>query len=155
MHEVKVDDRNRVAIPARFVDTLRKLAAPDGTEPSPEDPVEVVIALDLEERVSIYPKKVYQDFKGYLGLQDQYDPDWSRIRSVVLGSADPQVLDKQNRIKVPALLKKWARLDEEIVLQGVGERLQMLSKKMWEENLTEFGESIARVLRKGARKAEG
>ena len=42
-------------------------------------------------------------------------------------------LDKQGRILLPAALREFAGLDKDVVLVGVGSRIEIWSKEKWED----------------------
>lgn len=42
-------------------------------------------------------------------------------------------VDKQGRILIPSVLREFADLDKEVVLVGVGGRIEIWSKERWEE----------------------
>ena len=42
-------------------------------------------------------------------------------------------VDKQGRILIPSVLREFAALDKEVVLIGVGGRIEIWSKDRWEE----------------------
>lgn len=44
-------------------------------------------------------------------------------------------VDKQGRILIPSVLREFAALDKEVVLAGVGGRIEIWSKDRWEETL--------------------
>jgi MraZ protein len=54
------------------------------------------------------------------------------IDRFILGSAFEIKLDSQGRFVVPSVLKTYAELLEEIVFIGLGDRIEIWSKKNWE-----------------------
>lgn len=42
-------------------------------------------------------------------------------------------VDKQGRILIPSVLREFAALDKEVVLAGVGGRIEIWSRDRWEE----------------------
>ncbi len=48
------------------------------------------------------------------------------------GASDPK-LDKQGRIQVPATLREYAGLEKEVVVVGVGERIEIWNADTWRE----------------------
>lgn len=44
-------------------------------------------------------------------------------------------MDKQGRILIPFVLREFAGLDKEVVLAGVGRRIEIWNKVRWEETL--------------------
>ena len=56
-------------------------------------------------------------------------------RFFIAGAIDAEV-DKQGRILVPPTLRSFAELDKDVVLAGVGHRIEIWSKARWD------GESV-------------
>jgi MraZ protein len=48
-----------------------------------------------------------------------------RLKRLFIGMAQPCNVDKQGRFLVPPKLREWAHLEREIVLSGVGERIEI------------------------------
>ena len=55
-------------------------------------------------------------------------------RFFLAGAVSVEV-DKQGRILIPSVLRAFAALDKEVVLAGVGTRIEIWSKNRWEETL--------------------
>ncbi len=142
MFEVRVDDRNRVAVPARLMEAFRALSTDKYGNPMPDDSIEVVVGIGLQNKLCIFPKSVHQEMTGYLDKQPKFHPKWRKVRGVIKGSADPQVLDKQNRVRIPAALGKKYNLAGTIIIQGVGDHLEMASMPEWEKDLEDFGPMV-------------
>ncbi len=132
MAEQKVDDRLRVAVPAKFMDALRHLSG------SGDGDLSVVVGLGLEGRLCIFPKPVHDDLLAHLDSQPKFDPKWRRIRNMVEGSSEEQTLDKQKRIKIPGLLARELGLQGNIVVTGSGLELVLMPLADWEKELKEY-----------------
>ena len=53
-------------------------------------------------------------------------------------------MDKQGRILIPAVLRSFAHLEREVVLAGVGSRIEIWNRQLWEEkNVYDDMEDIA------------
>lgn len=150
MVEVRVDDRNRVAVPSKFVDAFRKIASESGENGSSaddtKDGLDVVLSLDLQKRLSIWPKNVYEEFMDFLKSKPKFDPKWQKVRGFIQGSTERLKLDKQNRLKIPALLGRQLGLVGEIVITGTGDHLQLVSKEKWEKELNDFERTLDEVM---------
>jgi DNA-binding transcriptional regulator/RsmH inhibitor MraZ len=146
----KVDERNRVALPSRFVSVFRAISAPEGTETTDDgEPLEVVVALGLKKRLCIYPVNVYEEMLEWLDGQPTYEPAWRDVRGMIHGSAEYQTLDKQNRLKIPAFLGRKLGLTGAIVVKGAGRWAELLSEADMEMDLDTFEEKVNRLLSSG------
>jgi len=144
-YEVKVDERGRVAIPARLLDAL--------TVQLGEKPAELVIGLGLSPNVCIHTHK------GYAAMLDEVNAHierekaegaerlrWTKIRKQILESRDAQELDKQNRMRIPSPLAKQFNLSGEIIVQGSYDHLELVSMMDYENDLRTFRETMTRMM---------
>ncbi|MFC1711459.1 division/cell wall cluster transcriptional repressor MraZ [Patescibacteria group bacterium] len=63
----------------------------------------------------------------------------------LLGSAFEVVLDTQGRFIIPQSLRSHAKLAEEIIFVGVGNRVEVWGLKAWEEYQTYLDKNIERI----------
>lgn len=138
MVEVRVDDRNRIAVPSRFMEVLRSLEEYKAVS----DGFEIVVGLDRTSKVGLFPKSVHEEMLDRLPAADDADPLGDEVRTVIYGSSESCVLDKQNRARIPALLADWGNLRGEVVVLGVGNYLQVVSKEEWKASVSSLKENF-------------
>jgi MraZ protein len=120
-----IDDKNRLAIPARFrhhlaegmyltkgVDRCVYILTPDGWS-------------RLTERIMALPSM---------------QPEARRLQRHFFAGADHVVPDKLGRIIVPANLREYAQLRGEIVVAGVQTRIELWDRTTWEAEQAEADE---------------
>ena len=71
------------------------------------------------------------------------------VRFFLAGAASVEV-DKQGRILVPGVLREFSELLKDVVLIGVGSRVEIWSKERWEgtatyEDMDEIAEHMAEL----------
>ena len=131
--EVTMDDRGRIAIPAKFVKTFRSIDASNDNNSNSDENLEVVVGMTMGEQLGIFPKTVHDNLCEYLESGPEYEPDWEDLKSWVMGTCEPQTLDKQNRVRIPSLLAKSLGLCGQLVIKGVGDHLEVIGMKEWEQ----------------------
>ena len=57
------------------------------------------------------------------------------VRFFLAGAATVE-LDKQGRILIPTVLREFAGLEEDVVVVGVGSRVEIWDKSRWDEATT-------------------
>lgn len=122
----RLDERQRVAIPARFIEPFRRLAGLGD-----EDPLQVIICATPQKRLGIFPPPVFE--KRFSGLRNVRGK--SALKRNYLNTMEEQSLDKQNRIRVPALLGELFGLKDDVVVMGSGDYLEVVSKDAWLEQV--------------------
>ena len=55
-------------------------------------------------------------------------------------------IDKQGRILIPQVLRNFAKLNKDVLLVGVGTKIEIWDKDIWEQNETNDIEQIAESL---------
>jgi MraZ protein len=120
-HLLTIDDKGRMAVPARF---RQQLADDYG--------LQVFITRAYEPCLEIYPATVFRD----LAEQIQAMPDRraaDRLNQVFIGSAVETEIDRQGRVLLPQLLRKLAHLEANAVIVGQINRFAVWSEKLWNE----------------------
>jgi division/cell wall cluster transcriptional repressor MraZ len=141
-HPQKMDEKDRVAIPARLIPVMREI---EGV--SEEEPLEIVITITAQQRLGIYPRKTFMKLLDSLETAPPDDPDVLDLKTTILNYMDEQSLDKQNRIRVPAMHAEVFGLTGEVVLMGSGEYLEVVSKETWKSQLPQRMADMPQKLR--------
>ena len=117
----KVDEKGRIIIPARFKSDFGK---------------KVVITNYLDNCLSIYTKETWTKLEKKivsLPMSHKSSRDFKRF---FLGSAQVVDIDKQGRVLVSQLLRKYANIESEVNLVGVGDHVEIWDIKTWENTYT-------------------
>ena len=120
-HLLTVDDKGRLAIPARFRQRLTEKFGP-----------QVVITRSYTPCIEIYPATTFQ------GIVEQIDQMADRRKADIatrafIGHAEETEIDKQGRVLLPQLLRKLAHLDSRAVAVGQIKRIEIWSEDIWTE----------------------
>lgn len=125
-HLLTIDDKGRLAIPARF---RQQLADDYG--------LQVVMTRAHKPCVEIYPASVFKSVADQIqNLSDGIAADL--LKEVFIGHAVEAEIDKQGRVLLPQILRRHARLDAGAVLVGQINRFDIWSEDVWAEK---FGDS--------------
>lgn len=119
-YDPKLDDKGRVILPARFRDDL------EGG---------VVLTRGQEHCIYCFPVAEFEAMTEEMRrapLTSKQARDWMRL---MLSSAYKEVPDKQGRITIPAVLRKYAGLTKELYVIGVGARAEIWDAQAWNEYL--------------------
>ncbi|MCB2154385.1 hypothetical protein KQI84_05830 [bacterium] len=130
--DVSMDDRGRIAIPAKFVKTIRSIDASYGRESKDDENLDVVIGMTMGEHLGIFPKTVHDNLCEVLENGPSGDQDWEDMTAWVTGQCETVPLDKQNRVKIPSLLAKKLHLSGQVFIRAAGEHLEVIDMNEWE-----------------------
>lgn len=116
-YEHSIDTKGRIIIPAKYRDDLGE---------------SFVVTRGLDGCLFLYPSEEWKNFVEKLqGLPSNQNT--RKIQRQFLSKAMEVVLDKQGRILIPALLRKDAALEKEVVFVGMMNRIEVWDKSRLEE----------------------
>jgi MraZ protein len=112
-----LDPKGRLIIPSKFREALGE---------------EFVITQGLDGCLFIYSSTDWNNFTKQLTALPLINKGARKFARFFLAGAAEVELDKQGRILVPANLREFAALEKDVVLVGVGSRVEIWSKERWE-----------------------
>lgn len=124
-HELTIDDKGRLAIPARY---RQQLAETCGSQ--------LVVTMGPDPCLEIFPAPEFDRLA--LEIQKMDDVDYAEVlKNCFIALACHTEIDKQGRVQLPTLLRKRARLTGAVTLMGKISRFDLWAQDLWEER---FGE---------------
>jgi MraZ protein len=128
-----LDAKNRLTVPARY-----RAALSDG--------VVLAMPVDLEPCVGVWRPQEYEDYtRRALAELPPLSPRRAELERFLYGSSHEVELDAAGRIMVPGFLGQHARLDKDVVVVGVGERLELWDRGTWTEHRPALLDGVAEV----------
>ena len=131
-----IDYKGRVSVPKKFREELAK--------------AEPVLTKGLDQCLFLYPKDSWQVLADRVKLLPVTGSSARAFSRYIFGSAVEVEFDRLGRVQIPEYLRDYANLSKEVVLIGVGERVEIWSIKHWdsyEQDLEKRGEEIAERLK--------
>lgn len=110
-HELKIDDKGRLTIPARFKSVLQEQCAGDD--------MEVVVNISLDLNLTVRSTAEFAKVLEEYGRYNDLDEETRRLQEVVIGSATQEKVDSAGRIRLDAGLRKTAGLKRAVTLVGM------------------------------------
>ncbi len=112
-----IDTKGRLIIPAKFRDVLGQ---------------EFVVSKGMDGCLFVYANDDWKAFEQKLTELPLINKEARQFARFFLAGAAQVELDKQGRILLPANLREFAGLDKDVVLVGVGSRVEIWSRDKWE-----------------------
>ena len=113
-----LDAKGRVIVPQKFREQLGE---------------KFVLSRGMDHCLNLYTREAWKEFTDKLGqLPVLSSPDGRKVTRFFIAGAEEMETDKQGRILIPQVLREFARLDKEVVLAGVGGRIEIWDKASWE-----------------------
>lgn len=118
---LSIDDKGRMAIPARYRQRLQDLCAGQ---------LIMTINLEQERYLPIYPLPAWEK------VEQELDniPDARRARHLkrlLIGHAEESEMDAQGRILVPMSLRETAGLVKKVILIGQRNKFELWNEQTW------------------------
>src|SRR6185436_8030347 len=124
-HLYSVDDKGRVAIPARFIKVLSGL----------QDEGLVVTRFKRRNRpcLDVYPLSVWQRFEEKIASEKRFNKKLAAFESWYVGAAQDVLPDAQGRMLIPPTLRKHAGIGREVMFVGATDKFHIWDKDVFEE----------------------
>ncbi|MDO5455764.1 MAG: division/cell wall cluster transcriptional repressor MraZ [Eubacteriales bacterium] len=116
-----LDSKGRLIIPSKFREALGE---------------KFVITRSLDQCLCIYDMEDWEKFVSRLSSIPYNVKKQRQLVRFFLSGANEVEPDKQGRVLIPGNLREAAGIDRDVILVGVGSRIEVWSAKAWEENMT-------------------
>ena len=127
--EHTVDDKGRLIIPAKFRADLA---------------VGLFVTRGLDGCLFVFPLNTWEELSEKMANLSLVKTG-ARLFSRMMFSGVECTLDKQGRILLPPPLRAHADIESEVVITGVRNRLDIWSKKRWQEMTTKMEEESSSI----------
>lgn len=116
-----IDDKGRLAVPVKFRNRLSGGA---------------VVTKGLDNCLSLYPQDAWEKQADKLANLPQTQSKSRAYARFVLAGAFPVEIDKQGRVNVPPMLRKFAGISGQVIVTGLGDHIEIWAKDAWEKYST-------------------
>ncbi len=117
-----IDTKGRLIIPSKLRDELGE---------------NFVVTKGFDGCLFVYDMDEWKLLHDRLKTLPLTHKDTRRINRFFLASATNGEIDKQGRVLIPSVLREFAHITKDVVLLGVGNRIEIWDKDAW-ENESEF-----------------
>jgi MraZ protein len=123
--EHTVDEKGRVAIPARFREVLSGLQE--------ERLVVTKFAIQGKRCLDAYPFGAWRQLEQKLQARRRFDPKLVSLRNYYVSGAYECQLDGQGRILLPQYLREHSGIDRDTVFTGDIDKFRLWNKDTWQQ----------------------
>ncbi|TPE52019.1 division/cell wall cluster transcriptional repressor MraZ [Maribrevibacterium harenarium] len=128
IHQVSVDAKGRLALPARLRDELGQY-----------DEAGVVVTIDPISRcLLLYPLSEWEQIQEKLDKLPSFQPQARRLQRLLVGHATDVELDSAGRMLVPAPLREFAGIERRVTLLGQGRKLEIWAAEEWDAQRNDY-----------------
>ena len=130
-YECKLDAKGRLVLPARI-----KASLPEESEST------IVLTRGFEPCLTIYPLNEWKKIFEKVSSLNEFNPEYRRFQRNFLRGNTEIELDRSGRFLIPRTMVRFAKLEREAILVGMGNRIEVWNPDVYDEYLikdpTEF-----------------
>jgi len=119
-----IDDKGRLTIPARFRDILADQ--------------DCIIMQGFDENLMLLTGSYFEALSHRLNGMSLTDPTARLLRRLIFSTAHQVELDKAGRVLIPPFLREALAIDNDVVVIGAGEYVEIWSAKCWTDQSVEL-----------------
>lgn len=127
-HAPRLDDKNRVVLPAKFRDGLA---------------AGLVMTKGQDHSIVVWPAADFAEYAERMGELSRTNAQVRAHLRVLFSGAFDETLDKQGRVTIPPALREYAGLDRDVVVVGNGQTLELWDAAAWETYLASQEEAFS------------
>lgn len=114
--EHTIDDKGRVAVPARFREELGE---------------GLVLTRGFDRCLQAFPRPVWQRLAERVSALSLGNQEARNLRRLLFSGAAEVEVDRQGRILIPQNLREYAGLAEQVVVAGLNTHFELWSNERW------------------------
>ena len=129
--EYKIDEKGRVPVPPKFRQELK---------------YGVVLTPGIEKCITAYPLPEWKKLAATLTTGSVTPSKLRRLNRAVFATAFSLNIDGQGRIALPIPLRDYAKIEDEVVIAGANNYLELWNKVHWEEEKAISREQVWQII---------
>jgi len=126
-----LDDKGRVIIPSRLREGLGE---------------RFVLTRGIEPCVAVYPLGEWNRTEEKLINNPMNKKDLRALNRIMFSGAMEVDLDKQSRALIPQYLREHAQIDKNVMILGVGDRVEIWNEDTWRKYYEEVSDNLSEML---------
>ena len=131
LNKINLDAKGRIAIPARYKDSLSNLSSNL-----------LICTIDQDHCLLLYPLKFWKSIEKKIMKLPTLNSTSRRLQRLMVGHAAELEMDSSGRILIPKELREFAKLTKKAMLVGQGNKFEIWNEKSWEKQRDDWLESI-------------
>jgi MraZ protein len=129
--EYKIDEKGRVPVPPKFRGALRE---------------GVVLTPGLEKCITAYSLSEWKKVAATLTTGAVSSAKLRRLNRAVFATAFSLEVDRQGRVSLPAPLRQYALIEDDVVIIGANNYLELWNKELWEAEKAVSQEQAGQII---------
>ena len=122
----------------RTLDEKLRLALPKPLRESLSDEGPLIVTPGTDGSLALFPEASFAAFAEKLAARSPTGRDVRAFSRLLYAQSHRVEVDAQGRIRLPAELAQLAGLEDDVILLGVGDRIELWNKSRWEAYLSDL-----------------
>ena len=136
-YECKMDAKGRLTLPSKVKSKLPEVSGN-----------QLVLSLGLEPCLVIYPSVEYRKIYSQIASMNEFNEEFRRLQRNFFRRMAEVELDGAGRILIPKTMSKYANLDKEIILVGMGNRMELWDSTVYGEYIINDNKEFSQLAQK-------
>lgn len=129
--EYRIDEKGRVPLPPKFRRELRE---------------GVVLAPGAEKCITAYSLAEWKKLAATLTASSVSPSKLRKLNRALFATAFSINIDGQGRVALPVTLREYAGIEDEVVIVGVNDYLELWNKNQWESEKATSQEQVWQII---------
>jgi MraZ protein len=130
-YEYKVDSKGRLPLPPKF---RQEMGA------------ELILTKGAEKCITLYPATEWHKVADSLVSKKVTSSKMRKLNRYMFGSAFNLTLDGQGRIALPSALRRYAEIEDEAVIVGTNNCVELWSPTLWNTEKLSADEQVWQIM---------
>jgi MraZ protein len=136
-YECKMDAKGRLTLPSKVKSKLPEVSGN-----------QLIISLGLEPCLVVYPLVEYRKIYSRIASMNEFNEEFRTLQRNFFRRISEVELDNAGRLLVPKTMSKYAKLDKEIILVGMGNRMELWDASVYEEYIINDNNEFSKLAQK-------
>jgi len=136
-YECKLDAKGRIVLPARI-----KANLPESSKH------ELVIGLGFETCLTVYPEVEFRKIYNKIAGLNEFNPEYRKLQRNFFRGMSVVELDSNGRFLIPKHMLSHAKLDKEVIVVGMGNRIELWNPELYSDQLYPNREELSDTVQK-------
>lgn len=135
-YESKLDAKGRMVLPARIKSQL------------PEGSNELVLRIGFEQCLVLYPMAEFKKVLSKISGLGEFNAEYRKFQRDFFSGTAPVEMDGNGRFLIPKNMLTYAELEKDLVLIGVGDKVEIWNPAIYEKYLINDPAELSKLAEK-------
>lgn len=135
--ECKMDAKGRLTLPSKVKSKLPEVSGN-----------QLVLSRGLEPCLVLYPLVEYRKIYSRIASMNEFEEENRQLQRNFFRRINEVELDSAGRLLIPKSMSKYAKLEKEIILVGMGNRLELWDPSQYEDFIINDNAEFSKLAQK-------